>query len=142
MSGNERNRLENEHSHDFLPDGIYVHHMISKKLKKDVYRLFFQLYNKSDALLEESTLMLDLRSILNVGVAAISVQTTAVKSRERLVFFVDVKPYQSKFRKFGWYLKTAGGIAFSGKEKHSKKKEDLHAVQQYIDKQNLKHKLA
>lgn len=123
-----------EHSTDFLPDGIYVHHMISKKLKKDVYRLFFQLYNKSDALLEESTLMLDLRSILNVGVAAISLQTTAVKSRERLVFFVDVKPYQAKFKTFGWYLKTKGGIAFIGKEKHSKKKEDLHAVQNYIDK--------
>jgi hypothetical protein len=123
----EKEKFESE-----LADGIYVHHMVTKKLKKDVYRLFFQLYNKSDALLEESTLMLDLRNVFGVGITAIAVHTNAIKSRERLVFFVDVKPYQSKFTKFGWYLKTKCGIAFSGKEKPSKKKEDLHAVQQYM----------
>ena len=127
---------------DIKDDGIYLSHLVTKKVQTKHRRLFFELFNNTDYYTPEGVLYLDLRTILGVKVKLLSVGVEVIKPRQRIVFYLDVEQYVAKFKKIGWFLNPtyskAQEIEISGVCKNSGKEEDLVDYGKKID--NLKKK--
>ncbi|GGD45066.1 hypothetical protein GCM10011514_06380 [Emticicia aquatilis] len=125
-----------------LPDGVYLSHLVTKKVETKHRRLFFELFNNTEFRTPEGVLYLDLRTILGVKVKLLSVETNTIKPRERCVFYIDVEQYVARFKKIGWFLyplyAEVQTTDIHGECKNSGKEEDLVAYGKKID--NLKKK--
>jgi hypothetical protein len=121
-----------------LAPGVHVNHLITKKLEPGRMVLFLEIINNTDVPLASGNLYVDLRTLLGIKVAIVAFEIPAeTKPRERFIFRVDIPKYATKFKKFGWFYKTANE-QYTGTGKNSGKFDDLVKYQKLIDKLEAK----
>lgn len=116
-----------------LADGIYVNHLITKRLEVGRMVLFMEVLNNTDDVFPSGKLYFDFRTLLNIKVAVIGCEISEeIKPRERFIFRMEVPKHATKFKKFGWFFQGKG-VEKNGIGKNSGKKDDLVKYQKVID---------
>lgn len=116
-----------------LEDGIFVNHLITKRLEVGRMVLFMEVLNNTDEVFPSGKLYIDFRTLLNIKVAVLGCEIPdEIKPRERFIFRIDVPKHATKFKKFGWFFQ-GGNIEKTGEGKNSGKKDDLVKYQKLID---------